>query len=183
MQVQGRLLTSACADVIKRRLLDPQRLAPYIDSMWDALEAAAPGAVDRHDPATYVDAGARWMSAIGQGQGNAHSQGHAHGRLHLGPPGTGNGGNLWWNTTSVPGFLDVYPHEPALLRTVEALIGGPVKRPNRSRGLYTIWPAGERSAEERAACELGPHNDMETEHLLSTALLGDVGPLDGAFVR
>jgi len=151
--------------------------------MWDALEAAAPGAVDRQDPATYVDAGARWMSAIGQGQGNAHSQGHAHGRLHLGPPGTGNGGNLWWNTTSVPGFLDLYPHEPALLRTVEALIGGPVKRPNRSRGLYTIWPAGERSAEERAACELGPHNDMETEQLLSTALLGDVGPLDGAFVR
>ena len=83
----------------------------------------------------------------------------------------------------MPGFLDVYPHEPALLRTVESLIGGPVKRPNRSRGLYTIWPAGERSAEERAACELGPHNDMETEQLLSTALLGDVGPLDGAFVR
>ena len=46
------------------RLLDPARLAPYIDSMWDALEAVAPGAVDRHDPATYVDAGARWMSAI-----------------------------------------------------------------------------------------------------------------------
>ena len=31
--------------------------------------------------------------------------------------------------------------------------------------------------------QLGPHNDMETEQLLSTALLGDVGPLDGAFVR
>jgi ectoine hydroxylase-related dioxygenase (phytanoyl-CoA dioxygenase family) len=61
---------------------------------------------------------------------------------------------------------------PRVLRQVEALIGGPVKRPNRNRGAYVNFP---RSVEG----QLGPHNDTMPAELFGMVYLDGVGPLSG----
>ena len=163
--------------LIKRQLLDPTALAPFVDQFWQKVEIST-GCVRRDDPGSYVDAGERWPCDGTEGR---PAKNHTNGGICLGGPGPGSGGNLHWDCSHLPGFLEATSASPAALHVVEALIGGPVKIPHRCRGLYTIFP-GARTEEQQEEATLGPHNDQETEQLLSTALLGDVDHHDGNFI-
>eukprot|EP01051_Picozoa_sp_SAG22_P000318 SAG22_NODE_7_length_40155_cov_25.241356_31_plen_485_part_00 len=155
--------------VIKRRLLPPASLQPFVDAAW----AVAPGGVSREDPSTWLDAGARWD--------NNHAY-HAEGGVCTNPPDENCGGRLWWDCSSEP-FLRATSWSAATLGVVEALIGGPVKRPGRCRGMYTIWPRrGDFASSAAAGATLGPHIDTETEQLLAVTYLSEVGPSGGNFV-
>lgn len=140
--------------VIKRGLLPADSLAPFVDEAWEQV----PAGIDRGDPATWLDAGSRWVS------NNLY---HAHGGVCTNPPDENSGGRLWWDCSS-DDFLGATSWSAAMLTLVEALIGGPVKRPGRCRGMYTIWPRrGEFESANAAGATLGPHVDTETEQLLA----------------
>ena len=46
-----------------------------------------------------------------------------------------------------------YVGHPRMLHVVEALLGGPVRRPRRNRGVYSVFPVSGGKT------RLGPHND------------------------
>jgi hypothetical protein len=57
-----------------------------------------------------------------------------------------------------------------MLYMIEALLGGPVKRPCRNRGVYSVFPNPNKSA------SLGPHVDGNHNEMMCVTLLRDVGP-------
>ena len=50
---------------------------------------------------------------------------------------------------------------------IEALLGGPVKRPCRNRGVYSVFPNPNKSA------SLGPHVDGNHNEMMCVTLLRD----------
>ena len=57
-----------------------------------------------------------------------------------------------------------------MLYMIEALLGGPVKRPCRNRGVYSVFPNPNKSA------SLGPHVDGNHNEMMCVTLLRDVEP-------
>jgi hypothetical protein len=163
--------------LVKRQLLKPAALAPFINAFWQTVEHAT-GCVRRDDPSSWIDAGERWPC---DGRDGRAQKNHTNGGVCLSGPSLGSGGNLHWDCSHLPGFLEATSASHAALHVVEALIGAPVKIPTRCRGLYTIFP-GARTQKQQSEANLGPHNDQETQQLLSTTLLGDVVHHDGNFL-
>ena len=64
------------------------------------------------------------------------------------PAGYRNGSIKWTELGGQPAFNDATSAHPNILRMVQTLIGGPIKRPHRNRGLYLNFPA---SPENEAA--------------------------------
>ena len=57
-----------------------------------------------------------------------------------------------------------------MLYMIDALLGGPVKRPCRNRGIYSVFPnPGKRTS-------LGPHVDGNHNEMMCVTLLRDVEP-------
>ena len=60
---------------------------------------------------------------------------------------------------------------------VQALIGGPVRRPHRNRGAYVHFPVADVSE-----AQLGPHNDTHPAELFGFTIMMDVPPRSGGTV-
>lgn len=108
--------------VIKRGLIPAARLQPFVERLWDR----APECVDRDRPATWVDPD--WPNTP------SDRPGHGSNLEVL------SGDSRWWwgEIGHDPAFMDATCRHPNVLRTVEALLGGPIKLPTRNRGLYTV---------------------------------------------
>ena len=78
----------------------------------------------------------------------------------------------WTQIGGQPDFVSVTSAHPNVLRMVQALIGGPVKRPHRNRGTYVHFPREEIGG-------LGPHNDTMPAELFGMVYLSDVPPRSG----
>ena len=61
----------------------------------------------------------------------------------------------WHGIGHDPEFVEATTAHPNVLHMAEALMGGPVKRPRRNRGIYSIFPRDP----EGPASTLGPHMD------------------------
>ena len=74
-------------------------------------------------------------------------------------------------------FVAATSAHPRVLYMAEALLGGPVKRPRRNRGIYSIFPRDRSGPESR----LGPHMDQSMTEMIVVTYLEDVGPRSGGF--
>ena len=72
---------------------------------------------------------------------------------------------------------------PRVLAHVQGLVGGRVRPPTRTRGVYSVWPnSRHRDLPEEAVGEsLGPHNDGSAQVLNGMAYLDTVGHRGGGF--
>ena len=83
----------------------------------------------------------------------------------------------WHGIGHDPGFVDVTSAHPRVLHMVELLMGGPVKRPWRNRGIYAIFPR----VDSYPATGLGVHMDVNMTEMMAVIYLEDVAPRAGGF--
>ena len=91
--------------------------------------------------------------------------------------GAGGAGWKWHGLGHDPEFVKASSAHPNMLSVVEALLGGPVRRPRRNRGCYSVFPRSDGGAGMR----LGPHNDGAPTELMAVMNLTEVGPRAGGF--
>jgi hypothetical protein len=150
--------------IVKRRLIPAADLAPFVDQFWNEI---VPPSVDRRDKRTWVDPGAHphWgpnaeQTARKKSAGTAVNRGW--------PVDYSKDSNInWTEVGGQPAFVDATSAHPDVLRMVEALIGGPLKRPHRNRGMKVPFPRAEVGAQS-----FGPHSDT-----MPAELFGMVCPL------
>ena len=120
--------------LIKRNLLPKASLDPVLDYVW----ARAPDCVRRDDPATFTDAHRLWQRTPVNGEvgGDRNHGSGARGDngvwqlLSSGPQGLG----------TEPFVLDATARSDAVQSVVAALIGTPLRRTTRTRGVYAVFP-------------------------------------------
>ena len=121
--------------VLKRGLIPRAELEPWVDRLWATAEGDPKfaGSLSRADPASWQDPGERWR---------CHTD-HGHGRdeVHLTP----NSQWRWHGLGHDPAFVAASSAHPNVLRLVESLLGGPIKRPTRNRAIYSIFPRTVRA--------------------------------------
>lgn len=182
--------------IVKRGLIPPETLAPFVDLFWTDV---APPCLDRSDPSTWVDPtqrpgwvppeNLRWAEIERRTGASIRRDPDATGKPELGsipgvnrpyPAGFRNGSIKWTDVGGWPEFNDATSAHPAVLSTVQALIGGPIKRPHRNRGLYPNFPRSAGS-DYLGSSEsgLGPHNDTQPSELFGFVYLADVQPQSG----
>ncbi|MDE0193886.1 MAG: phytanoyl-CoA dioxygenase family protein, partial [Gammaproteobacteria bacterium] len=83
----------------------------------------------------------------------------------------------WHGIGHDPAFVAATSAHPRMLYMLEALLGGPIKRPRRNRGIYAVFPR----APEAPASRLGPHMDQSMTELSAVTYLEDVPPNSGGF--
>ena len=155
--------------VIKRGLIPQQDLAPFIE-LWWRQQPLTEANVTREDPRSWHSPGTHWPEEnrwaldhnwMGQGQWPGPederpgaSTGERVGRLpHKLTRDIGNDVWRWHGIGHDPAFVAATSAHPRMLHMVEALLGGPVKRPRRNRGIYAIFPRNSADPESK----LGPH--------------------------
>ena len=159
--------------IVKRGLIPEADLAPWVDAMWDK---AIPPCVDRSDPSTYVDPGDR----PGWGPSDEFAaEGERVGRTNRAWPASyGPAAVSYTEVGGHPGYVAATTAHPNVLRMVQALLGGAIKRPHRTRGQYIHFPRSETSLEP-PLFGLGPHNDTQPSELFGFVYLADVPPKSG----
>ncbi len=157
--------------IIKRGLIPAETLAPFIEHIWNSL----PQPLSRYDPDSWLDAGEKWDSGGEQGSGWGGAT------TPEGLPTTRmlddfrrDGIRKMGGLGKSPDFVAATSAHPNVLHVVEALIGGPVKRPHSNRGVYCIFP-------RTTPAKLGPHHDNLPLDLGGVVLLGKVGRLEGGY--
>ena len=83
----------------------------------------------------------------------------------------------WHGIGHDPAFVAATSAHPRMLYMLEALLGGPVKRPRRNRGLYAVFPLDP----EVSSSQLGPHMDQSMTEMSAVTYLEDVPPNSGGF--
>ena len=179
--------------VIKRGLISPDTFSDIIDLWWQQPPVLAAG-LKRDDPGSWKTPGRHWPQE--------NRWGLAHNWMGHGPwPGpedprkgadtgervgrvpyklTRDIGNDVWRWHGIghdPEFVNVTSAHPAVLNMAELLMGGPVKRPWRNRGIYSIFP---RDA-DYPPTRLGPHMDQNMTEMMVVTYLDDVPPRGGGF--
>jgi hypothetical protein len=160
--------------LIKRGLIPAEVLAPWLERLWEAAPEAM--MVRRHDPASWVDPAERWLSSTaGGGPFTADGRSTSRAPHHLTP-------NSQWRAHALghdPGFVAATSARPEVLSLVEGLLGGPLRRPTRNRGIYSIFPRPGFAAQPEAM--LGPHLDQVPMELGGVVYLAPVGRQSGGF--
>ena len=108
--------------IIKRGLIPAEELLPFVDRLWDE----APQCVSRDRPESWVDP--PWVNTPPDrpGHGSNYQVLSADARW-------------WWGEIGHdPEFMKATCRHPNVLGMVESLLGGPIKKPTRNRGLYTV---------------------------------------------
>lgn len=120
--------------------------------------------------------GGRWPSPTDVRAGAA--VGERVGRLpHKLTRDVGNDVWRWHGIGHDPAFVAATSAHPRMLYMIEALVGGPVKRPRRNRGIYAVFPRSAGDPESK----LGPHMDQSMTELMAVTYLEDVEPRSGGF--
>ena len=158
--------------IVKRGLIPAEVLRPWLDRLWQT----PPRGVSREDPSTWADPGEHWPNSTDD-HGPFTADGYSTSRdpHHLTP-------NSQWRAHILghdPGFVDATSTYPPLLRLVEELLGGTLRRPTRNRGIYSIFPRPSLRADPSRM--LAPHLDMVPLELNGALYLDHVGPQSGAF--
>ena len=179
--------------VIKRGLVDAKHFAPLIDFWWQQPPVVSAG-VRRDDPATWISPGRNWPAANRWGLARdwmgAHpwpgpedaragaEVGERVGRLpYKLTRDVANDVWRWHGIGHDSRFLEATTAHPSVLHMVELLLGGPVKRPHRSRGIYALFPKDAAEPPSR----LGPHMDDNPTELIAAVILEDTQPENGGF--
>ena len=82
-----------------------------------------------------------------------------------------------------------------MLKIVETLLGGPIKKPKRNRGIYSIFPRTMTQPRERSTttfdseqkggeppeAQLNPHLDMQPFEMGGATYFSKIGPRSGGF--
>ena len=179
--------------VIKRGLIPKEDFSPFIKLWWQQPPVSA-AKMSPNDPASWEAPGRHWPEHNRWGLANnwmgrgvwpspederpGASVGERVGRLpYKLTQDVSNDVWRWHGIGHDKAFVAVTSAHPRVLHMVEALLGGPVKRPRRNRGLYAIFPrdrAGPKS-------KLGPHMDQNMTELIGVTYLEDVHPNSGGF--
>jgi hypothetical protein len=179
--------------VIKRGLIPPDDFAATIDFWWQQPPVTVANMI-QHDPGTWLSPGRFWPSD--------NRWGLAHNWMGNNPwpspddprPGANPServGRLpfkltrdhtedvwrWHGIGHDPNFVSVSSAHPRVLHMLEALIGGPVKRPRRNRGIYAVFPKDD----SEPSSQLGPHIDDNPVELMGVMILEDIEPRSSGF--
>ena len=178
--------------VVKRGLIPRSEFAPFIDLWWrqpPVTQAGfSPGQRGWSAPGRHWPDENRWGLAtnwMGNGDWPAPDAkrpgatvGERVGRLPY--KLTRDRSNDVWRWHGIghdPAFVAATSAHPRMLHMVEALLGGPVKRPRRNRGIYAVFPRDP----EAPASRLGPHMDQSMTEISAVTYLDDVPPNSGGF--
>ncbi len=179
--------------LIKRGLIPRETFASFFDLWWQQPPVTAAGML-RDDPSSWVSPGEHWPAEnrwaladnwMGRGAWPSPEDarpgatvGERVGRLpHKLTTDINNAVWRWHGIGHDPAFVSATSAHPRVLHMAEALMGGPVKRPRRNRGIYSIFPRQSSDAEPR----LGPHMDANITEMSVVTYLADVAPNSGGF--
>lgn len=148
--------------LLKKGLLDTSKCKDACDYVW----RRAPKFLRRDDPSTWFDPHLSWAPSKGR-TGSSF-----------------NGGPSWkmHDCGDAPWMLELFGANPRVLAHVEGLVGGRVRPPTRTRGVYSVWPNSKHRdlPEEDIGNSLGPHNDGSAQVLNGMAYLDTVQHRAGA---
>ncbi len=179
--------------VIKRGLLPAETFSDVIDLWWQQPPVLTAG-LKRHDPGTWATPGRHWPAEnrwgladnwMGDGPWPGPEDprmganiGERVGRLpYKVTRDIGNDVWRWHGIGHDPDLVNRTSAHPSVLHMAELLMGGPVKRPWRNRGIYAIFPRDS----EYPATKLGPHMDQNMTEMMVVTYLEDVAPRSGGF--
>jgi hypothetical protein len=179
--------------VVKRGLIPPATFDPFLDMWWRQPPVQAAG-LRPTDPGTWAVPGRSWpeenrwsLAQNWMGHGiwpspddarTGADPGERVGRLpHKLTRDVGNDVWRWHGLGHDPEFVDATSAHPNLMHMAEALMGGPIKRPRRNRGIYSIFPRNDESP----VTNLGPHMDQSMTELMVVTYVTDVEPRSGGF--
>ena len=179
--------------VIKRGLISAGSFQPFLDLWWHQPPVIAANMTST-DPGSWVSPGDRWPDEnrwslaknwMGRGawptpedERRGAAVGERVGRLpHKLTRDLSNDVWRWHGIGHDPTFVDVTSAHPSVLHMAEALLGGPVKRPRRNRGIYAIFPRDPAGP----ASKLGPHMDQSMTEMIVITYLQDVEPGSGGY--
>ncbi len=179
--------------VVKRGLIPKGAFAPFIDLWWQQPPVLAAG-LKPDDPRTWVAPGRHWpeenrwgLARNWMGRGDwpgpederaGAGVGERVGRLpYKLTRDLSNDVWRWHGIGHDPAFVAATSAHPNVLHMAQLLLGGPVKRPRRNRGIYSIFPRDPDGPESR----LGPHMDASMTEMSVVAYLDDVPPNSGGF--
>jgi hypothetical protein len=179
--------------VVKRGLIPAEGFEPILDLWWQQRPVRAAG-MSRDDPATWIAPGKYWPEEnrwdlphdwMGDGEWPGPEDeragadvGERVGRLpHKLTRDMSNDVWRWHGIGHDKAFVAVTSAHPDVLHMAEALLGGPVKRPHRNRGVYSVFPRDPKGPESK----LGPHMDQSFTEMMVVTYLQDVGPGEGGF--
>lgn len=179
--------------VIKRGLIPKTDLEPFVDLWWKQPPITAAGVVKESTeswiaPGRHWPEDNRWGLARNWMGGNpwpgsgdlreGADVGERVGRLpHKLTQDLSNDVWRWHGIGHDPAFVNATSAHPKVLYMAEALMGGPIKRPRRNRGVYAIFPRDPNGPESK----LGPHMDQNMTEMQVVTLLNDVEPGGGGF--
>ena len=147
--------------LLKKGLLDPAKCEEACDYVW----RRAPKFLKKDDPATWLDPHLSWTPSKGR-TGSSF-----------------NGGPSWkmHDCGDAPWMLELFGANPRVLAHVQGLVGGRVRPPTRTRGVYSVWPNSKHREipDEEIGASLGPHNDGSAQVLNGMAYLATVGNRGG----
>ncbi len=187
--------------VVKRGLIPKATFTPFLDLWWQQPPVTAAG-IRPGEPGTWVAPGRHWPEENRWGLG-PNWMGNSPWPAVPAPPGDGNTsirpgagpdervGRLphkltrdmandvwrWHGIGHDPEFVCATSAHPNVLRMAELLMGGPVKRPRRNRGVYSVFPRGPDDPESR----LGPHMDQSMTEMTVVTYIDDVPARSGGF--
>ena len=179
--------------LIKRDLVSRELFSPILDLYWQqppVLEAK----MTRDNPESWIAPGRYWpeenrwsLAKNWMGDANWPSPedarvgadiGERVGRLpHKLTKDIANDVWRWHGIGHDPYFVSVTSSHPNVLYMAELLMGGPIKKPRRNRGLYSIFP----NSPEQGQSKLGPHMDQNMTEMTVVMYLEDVEPRSGGF--
>lgn len=149
--------------LVKRGLIhDPVTFDRVIDYVWENVPR---GVMQRDDPATWIDnPQQKWTE-----QDHARVGLLAHGNWKMRSQGEDGIG-------TEPFLVDRIANHANLRNVVKALIGPPVQRVRRVRGIYCVFPKPVD-----AAGRYGPHSDYMAAHLAAMVVADSIPPRAGGF--
>lgn len=158
--------------IVKRGLIPRQELESWVDRVFDEAKRVAP--MVPGDPRSWVDPANVW-EANQKGDGT---------RISDAPELSASSEMRWHEVGHDPAFLAATSRHPNVLTVVESIVGGPVRIPNRNRGIYCIWPRSNHLRAEQPLpiqAQLGPHIDSSPAEMQCAIYLDDVGSHAGGF--
>lgn len=147
--------------LFKRALLEePETFERVIDHFWAQVPR---GLLRRDDPTSWYNV-----------PEDAWTEDDAVnvGRLHKGNWKARSRGGIGTETFLVDGIAN----HPRMRTLAECFIGGPIKKANRVRGIYAIFPHAPETAGQ-----LGPHADYMAAQLAAMVFIDDIPPHCGGF--
>ena len=179
--------------LIKRNLLLGDLYRPILDLLWQQPPITQAGVL-RDRPETWVSPGDRWpkenrwgLSSNWMGSepwprpGDARPGGAVGERVGRLPYKlTRDRTNDVWRWHGIghdPDFVGRTTGHPNVMHMAEALLGGPIKKPYRNRGVYAVFPCDLEGPDSA----LGAHMDQNMTELMVVTYLDDVEPGGGGF--